>query len=268
MRQSVRFGLSADQAPAVRLLGPGAAIPRLGEVIAAECGLKLDEGPQRASEHATEDLLRLGNPPLRLVPLRLGAVREQRRLRVACWAGAACAAAAVAAMGAQLRLDLRVEQDRLSELRSELQQLGPQLTMRNRARELQSQLLALEERIGERAGAAPNWGPLLAALAHATPEDIHIDRLNLNAARGSAASVIISGDIAAPTDGRAVKTLRDYRETLQAIPVIEQAALGSTNLVGDGEDASRQFELRLCLIEAPWLRLIEQAESLAEETGP
>ncbi|MFG0283447.1 MAG: hypothetical protein ACF8R7_03405 [Phycisphaerales bacterium JB039] len=265
VRQSVRFGLGAEQPPLVRLLGPGAAVPRLAEVIATECGLQLDAAPDAASKSATEDLLRLGRAPAALLPLRLGAEHEQRRLRIACWAGAACAAAAVAMMGAQVRLDLEREQRQLDQLRAELQQLGPQITTRNRARDLQQQVRALEDRVAERAGAAPNWAPVLAAVAAATPEAIRLDRLNLTAPRAETPSIVLSGSVAAPTDGRAINTLRAYREALQAVPVIQDAALGSTNLIRDDEGASRQFELRLRLVDAPWLRLIEQA-AVTEET--
>ncbi len=266
LKQSLRFGLAEDERAAATLIlhGPGSLVPRLGEVLASQCGIpcaaangtmsaELLGEPGKAHAVAWRALERL---QINLLPERMQTTQAFSRMRKAVWAGGA---AALALLGSQAFLAQR----ELGAIRVESAGVAAQLDAKSGAAATADAALkavearqTLDARIHSIMGATVDWSSLLALLAEATPDAISLTSVQGTGPSGALPTLIVSGHIhstpgvsAAERDAAAV--LRQFADRLAAAPIVTQAKLGATQRTRVRNVDVQRFDMTITLVPVP-----------------
>ncbi|MFM9996435.1 MAG: hypothetical protein ACKVU4_11625 [Phycisphaerales bacterium] len=265
VRQSVRFGLVDGERDGVTLtlVGPGARVPRLAEVIATDTGVRPGA---TAGADATDRRTQLAalDPPLALVPAGERAARERRGVRRGVLVGVALAWLLVAADGVLTHLDARAGRRDLLALRTRRDGAARLESLDAQASAAVGAVVGARERRRAALGQQVPWDALLVEIARRLPPDVRLDGVELgyDVERAVARVRCSAAEIAPGSAGRSMKA---YADALGRLPLAAQVRLGSSQrIVGVDGPAVVVFDLAIDLIGLP----ADAVDSLADASTP
>lgn len=254
-KQSIRFGLSeaAKGAVTLHLRGPGAAIPRLGGVLAdqVQAALGEEEAPPASPTAGMQDLVDALPAGVNLLGpgasarARLGVARRAVRVGAAAALLVACADAGVSLFGlraARAELAAFEASSGGGAAAAESDRLG---SLERGVRETERDIAEAHEWVSS----FPAW---LAEVARRTPEAIRVTSLSARYETGKGVADIEGLATTPPAHGAgAGGPLKQYIDELSACPLVSGVQLAAAQRVDtDGVDAQR-FTLRVSLRPAP-----------------
>lgn len=251
-KQSLRFGVPEALRASVRLslIGPGAAIPRLGEVIARAAGVPYHPAARQGPASLIETLLGYPKLPINVAPRETRAIGAARSLRSALLAGVACAALLVGfeyiATGAQISK----ENAKLKAARSAASAQSDAARALVQAISAQTALGAIESRMHSALSDAPCFPELLLQLSTA-PAQIRLGSIELSSDIKSGHRATLMGKVLlseVPNPGSAIN---NFISDLANIPVVESARLGATQRTQSDRAETQSFEINLSLLGVP-----------------
>lgn len=251
MRQSLRFGLEEQEREGARLvvIGPGSAVPNLGEMLGALLSLKA-EPPACPGEHRT-DLEDAGAhaSTLGINLLPRGAVVTQgvRRVRMALVAGAACAAAYAGIDAAVTWHQTRELAGEIESLREPTERAREYLEKREKAAERDKRMSRLRRAIDGALGEAAPWSAWMEDLATLTPRSVKLRDITMTADSG-AAKCEVRGEISPDETGRA--EIGPFVSALEKSVLVSNVSLGGTQRSGGG-DGIVEFQTSVTLWRLP-----------------
>jgi hypothetical protein len=283
LRQSLRFGLAADQREGLEILvtGPGNAIPDFVELLGGEVDVPLlsDEGhrvvnwdkPGGKGRELMDALARLGDiDELSLVPSRVERANDLRRIRRWLTIGAAAAMVAVAGDAARLHLRRTEVSAQAELLRSQIGEHRQLQQTGGRIAGLLSSMRDLDGRIDAATGLKTHCFPLLLELSRLTPKSVKLTRLTLDrdedVAMGSLTGFARAGIDTVETDLNAfVKELRDSPLIARADLTYMETAATKQQQRQQSTTRGEDFEIRIATVLAPLPAVLVSAET---EGGP
>lgn len=265
IRQSLRFGLDEPERAAAHLVivGPGASIPRLGEVMAAQLALPTAL-PTAQDEHLTdlEDAAReLARLRINLLPRRAAAETGSRRVRAALIAGSVLALVVGGTDAALTAMQVREARAGALSLRGATDQARRFLETHDRIAQQRAAIDAVLAAADKHAGLVPDWAAWLNELAAVTPGSVKLIDVSLQS-EGSAPRCELRGVMTADA-GR--PDIGKYVSALQSSPLVAQVGLGATQRATGGSDAGREaldFQVTVTLVP------LAQADRLRAEVTP
>lgn len=263
IKQSLRFSFSeAERAEALlELAGPGALIPRMGEVLAGQSGISPLTSPPEAPPSigmvigAGPDARAvawntLADTHLNLLPSELETVRWISRVRRVARVGAALALALIALHGMMARMAIAEAHDEVAKAQIEADEAARKTAQQTLAINLHHSRAVLKHQIEQELGPRPDWAGTLALLSKATPANIRIATLEM-ALRDAGPEAMLVGYVNSSDPAECASTLRSYSEQLSGIPLVRSVRLGATQRTPhNGVDAQR-FELSIGLVALP-----------------
>lgn len=285
IKQSLRFGLAEKDRTGlvVTVTGPGAAIPRLAEVLSGLC-----QSPVEAAGTASENTSAArGNiaalrrcPELTASILPSGMLGEQLAARARRSLRVGLAAAMVMACGYAGWSYLALGSARLH-----AQAIGLAASTAKASDEQRRASVAAAGAVrraggsvAEAMGSSSAWGGVLSALAHVTPEHTTLTGLELGdtePALGPTARLTCA--MKASDDAAFASQLRAYITTLEALPGVAGVRMGGTSRAGGSARSDRpvvydvfSFDLTLTLVRLPYVHLAPEAleTALGRPTRP
>ncbi len=261
IKQSIRFGVSEMQRGDVRLefIGPGGAVPNLAQTIARQTAVAQPEAVTvdahaDAADSSVGGLIaafasddRLG---ISLLPEQRRRIRSLTRVRKAMLIGAAAAAAFVTFEAVDAQLRLRQKRAALAAEVAKAQQQAPLLAQREQAAQANLALTGIEHRVRSALEKTVDWGVVLAALSRSTPPDIRLNALDMQTSETDS-FVSVRGHVRFERSGDPPALIREYVNTLQQLPIVQNATLGATNRAAIGGHDAQVFELKLSLVRLP-----------------
>ena len=258
LKQSIRFGLEEQNRAGARLsiVGPGAAVPRLGQVLSEQTEVDLD--PLAALDDEQSDLsVALRGLPAGCNLLSLEAAHEVslKRLRHAMWGGTIAAVVAAAALGGHAVMKASQSGRTLEGMRSSISGLETLMLERESGNaeiaSIERLLTAGDVVLGE----APRYADFLRELTIITPQSVRLTDISYSRAigdvKGSSSGgnrVELRGYARSNTDG-ASPDLTAYIQSLSASPLVSGVTLGMTERSEMDEEAALRFTLTLVLVE-------------------
>lgn len=255
IKQTLRFGLPADKAPANLLLdGPGAGVPHLAPAVTDTLNMHVTPAPGRDGQSLLDpfgvgtferDWLRMGGATIELVPQPAVEQRQADVLRRGLAAGLVGAAALLGAEYAHVTAQNRALEPRFAEHATTLAALTREEDTRGRIERLADAAGRIASRVRDAAGPRTDTPGVLALLSRHASESVVFDEIEIVATtEGSEAR--LSGSTIAPTDAEASAALSDLVQSLQESPLIAATNLGSTTRETlPDEQAARRFQLTL-----------------------
>ena len=255
IKQTIRFGLTADQTPATLLLdGPGASVPHLASAVTDTLNMHVRSAPGREDCDVLEpfangtferDWVRSGAPSIALVPHAAAEQRQSQVLRRCLAAGVLGAAALLGAEYAHITTQNRALEPRFEQHAATLAALNREEDARERIERLASASGRVAIQLRETAGQHADWPAVLALLAECASEHVYFDEIETTAT-ATGAEVRLKGSTTAPSDAEASAALTELVQSLQASPLIESTNLGATTRDTQADDrAVRHFQLAL-----------------------
>jgi Tfp pilus assembly protein PilN len=261
IKQSLRFGLSREehQAVGLRIIGPGAHVPRLSDLLAehTERFVVPEAGALRTpAAQAPEDACSVFAdiappfPALNLLPqtrLEAAAVRATRRALI----GGGVAAAIFMGAEAALHLQAATSAERQHRaLKPSLRQAEHLETTRERLEKHRAALQTTESQIDERLARRAPWAPWMLDSARRAPEGIHLTHLHADTRGGDIVATLRGQSL--DTDGRnASAAISAYARALEESPFVKGVTLGATQRVRTPSGDARQFEITVTLVGLP-----------------
>ena len=264
LRQSLRFGLSNDEERAsarIVVLGPGAAIPRLAQVLGAELSLHAEVfgaegfGHQEPGCKGSDLIDAIGAPMhVNLLPRDIAQVRSLIRLRAAVVTGAA---AALLIGGGQTML----ASSRAAELRSQARAFSSQVVQvqqleaqRDEAKARGQALTALHMAVEDSLGPTPGIAGFLRDLPTLLPRNVRL--LDLRIARDdTGAAIEIVACALAPSARSAsaspTKQIATLVEQFGSSALVDRVELGDTQATTIDDRNAMQFTLNVHLLGVP-----------------
>ena len=261
MRQSLRFGLEEPERDGARLvvIGPGSAVPNLGEMLAALLSLKA-ASPSCPDEHRT-DLEDAGAhaSALGINLLPYGSVLTQgvRRVRMALMAGAACAAVYAGMDGAMTWYQTRELSDKIEALREPTRQAREFLEDKEKTASRDNQMSRLRRAIDGAIGEAAPWSAWMEDLAALTPDSVKLRDITMTSDSGTARCEV-RGEIRPDGAGRA--EIGPFVGALERSALVSNVSLGGTQRSGNG-DGAVEFQTSVTLWRLPVFRAAEEKAS-------
>ncbi len=266
IKQSLRFGLSEGDRTRVRLrlAGPGAAVPGLGESISRLSGFPFESAqdettPPDALDSSTGGAIaafvRCPALTLALMPTEARQAFRLRRSRKALLVGAALALAYVGYETIDSSLALRAARTRLDALNAALQSNEGPLAVRRQALSAHQQLSEAERRIHKALGQSPDWAAVMDAIAENTPAEIRLQSLEMRRDNAPSAATPASISIRAHARFDEVRDpaplIHRYVGTLESLPVIASVRLGPTQRIAIAGHDSQVFDLTITPVAIP-----------------
>jgi Tfp pilus assembly protein PilN len=250
VKQSLRFSLSEQEREQARLygIGPGAAVPRLVELIAEQAGLKLEKS--ESTGNADGNIGAWVRRPLgvNLLPRSLSGQRMTTRLQRCLWAGVAAALALVA-------VDAVMTRTELSQLVSERTTLKGRLDAAKSSTEVQAKLIdaqaglaSAKERMSARLDGSASWDAAMVMLSQKTPDSVRLSQVQFMMDNDQPVCKL-SGQ--APLAEQGKSTLQVYMDALAAVPIVKECKLGATTRGEESGDVVQNFEMTLVLVDLP-----------------
>jgi len=250
MRQSLRFGLEEPERSTCQfvLLGLGALVPRLGDVLAAQLSLPaaLPSIPETAHTDLEEAVAQLPKLPINLLPRRAAAGVGARRVRLALVGGTALALAVGAADAGLTWMQLREASAHAETLRASTSHARKFLAAREHLQERREAIDKTLAAADKAAGASPDWSAWLTELAGITPDGVRLAEITMSA-DGPQPKCEVRGVVRSDS-GRADPIA--FIKALQASPLVSQVALGATQRAASG-DGSTDFQATISLLALP-----------------
>jgi Tfp pilus assembly PilM family ATPase len=264
IKQSLRFGVPEAQRTRVRirLAGPGAAIPGLGDAISRLSGFPFvaainDAHPPDALDSSTGGtiaaLLRCPSLTLALMPTPTRQAFRLRRSRKALLAGAAIALAYVGYETVDCSLATSTAKARLDALNSALQSNEGPLAVRRVALGAHQQIEEAESRIRRTLGAAPQWSSVMDAIAELTPAEVRLQSLDIkrDASPGVPSAVSLRALVRFDDVPDPAPLIRSYVVRIEKLPIIAGVRLGPTQRVPIAGHDSQVFDLMINPVSLP-----------------
>lgn len=254
LKQSLRFAIpDAERAGvAIRVIGPGAGLRRLAEVLGQSCGtpaqaaaLSVVPGDCSSSARgAISAWCAVGGLELNVIPSGLAQEATLARVRTGAWAGIG-AATAIMVVGAGLDFmklaNLKQEQSGLEVRAGELARVTADQT---EAKAERDKAIVLERRATSQLGDTTAWSALLQAIAESTPEAIKLNSLDqLSEETGFTCRIV--GTAKAEGDAAFADMVARYNQALARIPLVSGVRMGSTTRSQSGTSEHYRFELNL-----------------------
>lgn len=254
VKQSLRFGIPEAKRDGVRLLliGPGADVPRLSEVLARQCGVPAHTQPNAGAARAVSVIesvtVSRTLAPLSILPPELRAVARTRTIRMALGAGVACALALVGMEAGNTWMNLNKERGRLVALK-DVSAGGTNAAVFENAVKAKAALGVLQARARAAVGQQPAWSAVLTTLGQ-SPEYLHFVSLELST-DGKSNKAVFRGFVRYSDAPDAPMAVTRYMNELGVLPIIESAKLTATQRnQHDGADA-QMFEITASLLGLP-----------------
>ncbi|HMN42730.1 MAG TPA: hypothetical protein PKE29_17960 [Phycisphaerales bacterium] len=267
IKQSLRFGLPEAQRARVRLrlAGPGAAVPGLGESISRLSGFPFESAHDEAAPPDALDsstggaiaaLVRCPALTLALMPTLARQAFRLRRSRKALLVGAAIALAYVGYETIDSSLALGAARTRLDALNSTLQSNEGPLAVRRQALSAHQQLAETEQRIRRVLGESPDWAAVMDAIAEHTPAQIRFQTIEMRrdttpAGASSPAALSIRAYSRFDEVRDPAPLIHTYVGTLESMPIISSVRLGPTQRIAIAGHDAQVFDLTVTPVAIP-----------------
>ncbi len=261
IKQSLRFGVAEADRPRIRLrlAGPGAAVPGLGEAIARASGFVFesemnDAHAPDALDSSTGGLLaalvRCPNLTISLLPSEARQARKVRRARKALAIGAALALAYVGFETFDSYRKLGAEQDRLTKINAAFQSSEGPMAVRQQVMADRAALTDAERRLRKALDQTPDWSTILEAMAETTPPEVRLETLDMirDAGKGT---MHVRGHIRFEEARDPATTIHTYVSKLEQVPLIESVRLGATQRAALAGHDSQTFDLTMSAFALP-----------------
>lgn len=255
-KQSLRFGLGEAERSQIRLelIGAGAAVPRLGRVIAEQTGLALDPGTSvpgpTESRHAIDSYLDRPWCGLSLRPLDADQALGTRRLVRSLWVGVGVAAAWVVAQGLFAGFELRERTDTLAFMDRALAAASKTTALSRQASDIRAAIGSVRQRIAGSLGESAPWDSVLTFLAQATPPEVRLTDLELKYDAGKP-TCRLAGIARARVPGDPAEVIKSYLGAISSAPIVASARLGGTQRSESDGWAIQQFQVSLSIVGLP-----------------
>jgi Tfp pilus assembly protein PilN len=253
MRQSLRFGLEEPERATARLVivGPGAEVPNLGEMMAAQlhltAALPRCPGKHRTDlEEAGAQAARLG---INLLPYGSALEQGVRRVKVALLAGVALAAAYAGIEGGTTWAHTRQMKQKIAALEGPTREAREFMEGKERLALRDGAMSALNRSIDRAVGQGAPWSAWLAELASMTPESVKLRDITMTAESGPA-KCELRGVVRGVEGARA--DIGAFVTRLEKSPLVAQVTLGATQRAGAGGEAGGvDFQTSVTLLKLP-----------------
>lgn len=264
IKQSLRFGVAEGDRTKVRLrlAGPGAAVPGLGESIARAAGFPFDapseaHAPDGADSSTGGTIAALARCPVVSCSLKPAKVRdswELQRSRKALIAGALVALAYVGYEAVDCRLSMAAEKSRLAAITSTLQSNEGPIALRQQALTCHQQVVEAERRARKRLDQTAEWSAMLESIAQCTPLQVRITGMDMRQETAQNTAVLtLKAYIRAAEAPDPAQLIHTYVGRLEAVPIVSAVRLISAQRVPMNGHDSQSFDLAVNLVPIPAL---------------
>ncbi|MFM9957166.1 MAG: hypothetical protein ACKVZJ_03755 [Phycisphaerales bacterium] len=255
MRQALRFGLEEPERAGARfvLVGPGASVPGLGEMLAAQLALT-PALPTDFSEHQTDlheagtQLISVG---INLLPRKAAFEQGLRRVKVALLAGAACALAYGFIDGALTWNQTRALLEKAEALR-EPSRLAREVVDSQAVLEARrASMSALRAAVRKSMGDSPPWSAWISELAQITPAGVTLRDISITTSDQGQARCELRGVMKGEPGAR--PDLGAFVTALEASPLVAGVILGGTqrSSSASAEQDAVDFQTTVTLVALP-----------------
>lgn len=252
-KQSLRFGVPDMLRPGVKLtiIGAGAAIPRLGDVVSRAAGVPFEASTdESAARSLTQSLVRHPKLPINVAPSEIRAIGAARKMRSALVAGVAIAAMVVAGEYIMTGAQISKERARLTAANQASQGSNAAALTLQRAINAQTTLTAIDARVNAALAEAPCFAEFLAQLSTAPPS-IRLSSIELASDGKNGNKATLLGKVSYREAPDASAQINRFITELSAMPIVESARLGNTQRsTSDGFD-TQAFEISIALLSIP-----------------
>lgn len=261
VKQTLRFGISAEEAPTDLILdGPGASIAHLASAVTDTLNMHVRaasgvEGvdPRKPFSAGTveRDWIVAGTDAVALVP---NAAAEQAATIML----GRCLAAGVLVAAGVLGAEFAMLQAQNRDLAPRLEQNAPMLTDLAREEDTRESIASLAASAGAVAnlvrtasGPGVDWANVMVMLADSTTDAVHLDNFEARTTQ-TGGELRIKGSSSADSDTSAAAAITAYVQALNQSPMVSSAELGSTSRDEGGHHAAvRHFTLTVRLHPTP-----------------
>lgn len=275
VKQSVRFGLGAEQRDAVgfELAGPGAGVLNLARTLGVAASLELAGDPAPSPTDDRPDLRgdlghigHAGELVPALEPRRAAERRARRASTQAVLAGSALALLAIGLDASESHLRQSAAEQTLSSLRADL---GPEAAAaRAEADAALARVGALRDAERRIDATLPERAPmaaLLAEIARRTPEGVELSDVDVRS-QGPGVECVLTGIVRSDRSGSEAERFNAFAERLRESPLVATTRLGDTRRLLEGGSPALGFAITLDLVTLPQ-RGAALASWSGDETG-
>jgi hypothetical protein len=255
IKQTLRFGVEESVRAGIRLrlIGPGAAIANLGEVLAQQAGIASEgresEDPQAEARFRAFAVRRADSLP-RLLCNESSDRACARGLRRALLAGVGTAAALLVVEGVSVHMSLKEEKRRLAAIESSVAGSAALAGQQEHAVHARALATSLNQRVRTTLGNTPAWWAVLDAIAAQTPEGVRVLEISTPPEAGGRVCGV-RGYVRLEQGTDAAGRIRGLVNALQKEPVIESVRLGATSRANIRGHDAQMFELTLTPVALP-----------------
>jgi len=257
IKQSIRFGVPESKRDHIQLvlMGPGASIPGLAQVISDEAELGLIDSKRVGREISwtpMDDLdasAKLASQ-INLLPPSAVAKRVTRRVCKGMMAGIAAGLMLLAVDAGWTLWAARALDARISALDPIAQRVGQRQKEYDDAA---GELILAEQTIGnitQQLTVQANWSAWLAEMARLTPPEIRLTRLS-GSYQKNKPSAEVAGIVNVASAEQTRDLITDYLESLRSCPLVESVELGAVERNGVNTEATHGFRIAIHLVAVP-----------------
>lgn len=271
LRQTLRFGVdeAERQALSIEVVGPGAAVKGLPEVIASELEITVEASTSDASQdlsdpwdRGSELHLATSSPRLLrsigLVPVRIANQRAATTLRRWLWSGAAAAACILFAESTRLGMQIEDREREAKALRSNIQDLEALAETSTRLQATLVSMTSLQQLVYEEAGLSTAWRATMAELAAVTPNEVRLSDMNFRRTNGAMIGTVSGTIVGSDT------VLRSFVDDIASSAMFQNVELGLVRRDESSGGDVRQFDATFRLVQVPRQDVVTHVE----EEGP
>ncbi|MFG0258188.1 MAG: PilN domain-containing protein [Phycisphaerales bacterium JB043] len=255
IKQSLRFGVAREKLEhaSISIIGPGANIPRLDELLADHLDINVSRSPSLRAEQISEDLERalsvvttLGErrPRATLISTQRTRTLTLRNVRKGLVVGTLAASLLIVVNSAFQFLDATRAKERIVELRPQLSAVEEARFQFEQSDQLFAQLEQMRGELRARLDSRPSWSVFLHSLAESVPPSIQITEMRADS-QGNTPSVRLEG-VEYQSETR--NAIQAFLSTLQESPLVDHVTLGGTHRTETERGDARQFTLTITLI--------------------
>ena len=272
LKQSIRFGLSAEArgSAELELAGPGAGVPGLAEILSCGLGLpvtlSIEESVTCESTGDIATVRVLGAAAPKLIPQEIAASNLARRTGRALLVGGVIGVLGIVIDAGHSWTQLRAANATLETMDVAAFGEGASVVAtRDTTVAAQAGVHGADARIAVQLGEAAPFGAMMRALAALTPKEVELQSMDF---RESAEGVecVLRGVVAGDSEESETTRFRRYTDALQECPLVLETQLGETRRILDGDSPSLSFGITLRLVTLPESGRMLAAASEGEET--
>lgn len=272
MRQSLRFGLEEPERATARLVvvGPGSAVPNLGEMLAAQLQLTAAL-PRCPGEHRTdleEAGAQAGRLGINLLPYGTALEQGVRRVKMALLAGVACAAVYAGIEGGTTFAHTRALKQKIAALEGPTREAREFMEGKERLAARDGAMGALNRSLDRAVGVGAPWSAWLAELASMTPASVKLRDITMNGESGTA-KCELRGVVRGINGARA--DIGAFVARLEQSRLVSQVSLGGTQRAGGAADGNESggvdFQASVTLLTVPLLEVPAVKSAATAQAG-